>query len=135
MKMEIEAKIKQLVNIMYCVIDVDVRYVGDSADDDMPTNFPLLNKSQWKATVEVDTGKIIGWPEGEERHMHIKVCDAGIYTLLDSNLKELSKIDGYVPRIVPNEYGDYIVMDIDKNGYIKQWNKKPDVSAFFEDDN
>ena len=129
-------KVATEVDIKWCVIDIEPRYIGDSEDDDLPTTFPLLNdaKTQWKAQVDIDTGIISGWPKGEARSMHVKVCDAGIYSLLDCDLNEVAKFSGYVPHgVVPGSYGDYIQLTIDEDGRITNWPESPDASEFFED--
>lgn len=123
------------VNIEKIIIDIQIRYVGDSDDDDVPTDFPLLNGSQWKATVMVDSGQILEWPSGQERQMYCKVCDAGIYTLLDDAGEVVAVKDGYVPNdIVPGDYGDYVSLKINGDGVITNWPKHPDVSEFFDED-
>lgn len=130
-------KIEKEVNVKTIIIDIEPRYIGDSEDDDLPTDFPLLSKDKktWVARVDVDTGVIYDWPKGEVREMYVKVCDQGIYTLLDENGKELCKKDGYVPNgIIPGEWGDYIDLKIDTNGVITNWPKDPDLSAFFGED-
>lgn len=135
--MKASIKVKQDVEIKFVVIDIEPRYIGDSEDDDMPSDFPLLNdaKTEWRAKVDIDTGVIEGWPQGEARKMFVKVCDAGIYTLLDAAGNELARLDGYVPHgVVPGEYGDYVSLAIDETGRITNWPKNPDVSEFFADD-
>lgn len=127
-------KVEKEVNIKTIVIDIAPRHIGDSAYDDMPTDFPLLSKDKktWFARVDVNTGIIYDWPQGEVREMYVKVCDQGIYTLLDENDQELCSIEGYVPNgLIPGEYGDYIDLKIDANGVITNWPKHPDLSAFF----
>lgn len=80
-----------------------------------------------KGMVDIDEGKILTWvPTNHEITIFAKVCDEGIYTLHDENFKEVKKYEGYVPSIFEcNEigYGDYFNMTIDKEGYIKNWNK------------
>lgn len=130
-------KIEKEVTIKTIIIDIEPRYIGDLEGDDLPTDFPLLSKDKktWFARVDVDSGKIHDWPQGEVREMYVKVCDAGIYTLLDENGQEIAKKDGYVPNgIVPGEYGDYVELKIDGNGVITNWPRYPDVSAFFGED-
>lgn len=134
--MQATIKVKKQVEVKTIIIDIQPRYIGDSEDDDLPTDFPLLSsdKKTWLARVDVDTGIIRDWPQGEVREMFVKVCDQGLYTLLDENDQELCKIDGYVPNgIVPGEYGDYVELKIDANGVITNWPKRPDLSAFFDD--
>lgn len=69
--------VKKEVEIKKVKISVEPRYVGDGEDDDMPTDFPLLQNGLWTAIVDVDTGAIENWPTGDIRSLHIKVCDAG----------------------------------------------------------
>lgn len=134
-----KAKVKKLaeVDVMFVRIEIAPRYIGDSEDDDMPSDFPLLNdiKTLWQATVNVDTGLIHEWPEGQSREMHVKVCDAGTYTLLDVNGETVAEINGYVPnRLVPGSYGDYVELKINESGFITNWPKNPDISEFFNSD-
>ena len=83
----------------------------------------------------IDTGVIEGWPCGQKRHMHVKVCDEGLYTLYDAEGHQVARLDGYVPHgVVPGEYGDYVILDIDENGTITNWPKQPDISEFFPND-
>jgi len=135
--MRVSVKIMQEVEIKTIVIDIAPRHIGDSDDDDMPTDFPLLNsnKAFWQARVDIDTGVIEGWPQGDAREMNVKVCDQGRYTLLDADSKEVARIiDDYVPNgVVPGEYGDYVELSIDETGRITNWPEKPDVSAFFDE--
>ena len=50
--------------------------------------------------------------------MHYKVCDEGTYTLLDQDMAKIVEIESYVPNCI-GKYGDYIVMEIDEDGYIE----------------
>lgn len=129
-------KAEKEVNIRSVSIDIAPRYIGDDDDDDIPTDFPGLDeaKKNWRASVNVDTGQIAGWPKGDSREMHVKVCDAGRYTLYDDNNVSIATIDGYVPNgLVPGSYGDYIELTIDENGIITNWPENPDITEFFQD--
>lgn len=135
--MKTTVKIEKEVDIKHVIIDIAIRYVGDSDDDDVPTDFPLLrdDKKTWLAKVDIDTGIIDGWPQGDSREMHAKVCDAGIYTLLDADGNTVATLSGYVPNdLVPGSYGDYVELSIDGGGKITNWPRHPDVSQFFESD-
>jgi hypothetical protein len=137
MKMKATVKIEKEVEIRAVKIDIAPRHIGDSEDDDMPTDFPLLNeaKTEWSAMVNIDTGQIGGWPIGEVREMYVKVCDTGTYSLMEADGSTIAKIDGYVPNgVVPGECGDYVDLKIDANGFITNWPKHPDISAFFSSD-
>ena len=64
-------------------------------------------------------------------NIYYKVCDEGEYFLVDGvTIKNRLKYnDEYVPSFLSigkNGYGDYIIMSIGKDGFIKNW-KKPDL--------
>lgn len=136
--MKATVKVQKEVEIKTVLIDIAPRHIGDGDDDDMPTDFPLLNerKSAWVAVVDIDTGVIQGWPAGDARKMHVKVCDAGTYRLFDADDNQVAAIENnYVPNgVVPGSYGDYVELNIDETGRITNWPTRPDVSAFFADD-
>ena len=133
--MKIVAKVEKEINIKYVLIDISPRYIGDSQDDDVPSDFPLLNGENWKAYVDVDTHLIKDWPIGIDARLQAKVCDAGSYYLIDDMENIVaSKENDYVPNgLVPGKYGDYIDLDIDIDGRIKNWPIYPDFSTFFDD--
>lgn len=128
-------KITKEVEIRKVLIDIHIRYVGDSEDDDVPTTLPLLKGSQWKAYVDIDTGKIEEWPDGVAINLHAKVCDEGVYTLYGDGGEIISVKDGYVPNgLIPGSYGDYVELEINTNGVITNWPSPPCISEFFGDD-
>ena len=91
---------------------------GTAADNDK------LGGGDWCPTIELETGKIEGWPEGTTADIHYKVCDDGDYELLDADRKAVKRIDGYVPNILcPGGagYGDYVIMRIRRDGTIAGW--------------
>lgn len=136
--MKATVKVEKEVEIKTVLINIAPRHIGDSAYDDMPTDFPLLNeqKNAWIARVDIDAGVIEGWPQGDARTMHVKVCDAGTYKLLDADGNEIAAIENdYVPHgVVPGSFGDYVELTIDESGKITNWPKSPDVSEFFDED-
>ena len=94
---------------------------GTAADNDK------LGGGDWCPTIELDTGKIEGWPEGTTADIHFKVCDDGDYELLDENRAVVKAIDGYVPDIMcPGGagYGDYVIMTLGTDGVIAGWRVK-----------
>lgn len=101
-------------------------------DEDMPYDFPLREGDTWSATVELATGKIKEWPKGKSGKVDLKVVDEGIYTLLLENGHEVARVENdYVPHgVVPGEYGDYVRLDIGRDGVIKNWPKQPNLSKF-----
>ena len=132
--MKARMKVTKEVEIEKIIIAINIRYVGDDEDDDVPRNFPLLNGSLWKATVMVDSGQIEEWPGGEARNLFCKVCDSGAYTLIDGDGEIVVQREGYVPNgIVPGKYGDYVDLKINSDGVIENWPTHPDLSDFFDD--
>lgn len=66
--------------------------------------------------------------------VHVKVCDAGKYDLIDVNGKVIAtRSEDYVPGFFPGEhYGDYLILDIDiETGQILNW-KKPTPEKVME---
>jgi len=130
--MKIEIPTTRTVEVTQIRLSLPVRY----AEEDISNDFPMRNRDTWNATVELDTGRILGWPQGIHGHVYMKVCDGGSYTLLDKDGKNIAEIEcNYVPHgVVPGEYGDYIDLQIDATGTITNWPKKPNLDAFFNGD-
>ena len=60
--------------------------------------------------------------EAKTLEIHAKVNDMGCYTIFDQDGEELGMHDGYVPRWIPGEYGDYLILRIDlETGQILNW--------------
>ena len=97
---------------------------GTSADNDH------LGGGTWRLLIELDTGRIIDWPQGTTARVHYKVCDDGTYELLDAERNVVKRIDGYVPSMCPddNGYGDYVIMTIGVDGIIANW--RADLTSF-----
>ena len=119
------------VNIRWVNITVPVRY----EDEDIPYDFPLRSNDVWRATVDIDTGRINDWPEGKSGRLQMKVTDCGVYTLRDEGNQVVAEIEqGYVPHgVVPGSFGDYIELQINEQGVITNWPKHPDLDAFFNE--
>jgi hypothetical protein len=120
--------IKKPVEAKYLDLDVAVRY----DDEDMPYDAPLRDGKSWKAVINLDEGRIENWPLGKTLSFRdMKVCDEGIYVLLDTDKNEIMRIGGYVPnKLLPGDYGDYLSLDIDHNGKITNWLKWPSLANF-----
>jgi hypothetical protein len=137
--MKLEKIAKQEVEVAYLHADMGVRYWEDASvngvdEGDDPT-IPLAEGDSWRITIELATGRIVNWPAGVTASTHYKVCDAGVYQLLDAQLVEVAVKDGYVPKMLSpggNGYGDYVIMTIDGDGKIEDW--KADLSYFAPDE-
>lgn len=123
-----QIKIFQSVEVSAIKIDVPVRY----GDEDMPFDAPMRDGDRWGCVVDLATGQIKDWPIGRSLSFYMKVCDEGIYSLIGPDGQVVVSLDGeYIPHgVIPGEWGDYIDLEINENGLITNWLKKPDLSKF-----
>lgn len=126
MKITVKKKIEFEAKHLFCKIGV--RYSEDASingkEDTEGNLMPFLEHGNWNIKIDIETGQIIGWPRGTIADVHYKVCDNGNYILFDEENKEVIKYRGYVPKclqIEENGYGDYVIIKIDSNGYIHNW--------------
>lgn len=141
MKFTINKKIKVEVDLKTLHVRAGVRYWEDATVngvEDIDGNLiPCrhTDSDDWLPVIELETGKIRNWEIGKKADIHYKVCDDGNYFLMSENEEdsELSK-EGYVPdclSINHKGYGDYIIMQVDENGFIKDWKfTKEDLKEF-----
>lgn len=130
---------KETVTVKYLRAVCGVRYWEDARvngeEDTDGDKIPCRSGDTWSILIDIEKGQILSWPTHipVTAHVHYKVCDNGVYALLDKDFKEVVKKEGYVPRMLgPNGYGDYVVMDIDAHGSIAGW--EADLSYFTEDE-
>lgn len=140
--MKATVKNKKEEDVRYLKVDADVHYWEDSDVDGTPDvdlyeckgngiprmpfavkvkEKPELNLYsdhwRWQPTIDVERGCIVDWPKGTTASVHYKVCDEGVYHLLDPQKNIIISVESYVPDCI-GEYGDYIVMNIDEDGNI-----------------
>lgn len=136
--MEFKIEVKQPVKVKHLKAQMDVRYWEDATvngveeDNDNP-KIPFSGPDGWNITIDLETGKIVGWPEGIEAQTHYKVCDAGRYSLLSESGEIVADRYWYVPGMLsPGDdgFGDYVIMKIDGSGKIEHWSA--DLSFFDE---
>lgn len=138
--MKVTIKVEKEVDIKYCQLKVEPRYWEDSTVDGVEDVdgdlIPCREGDLWCPLINIETGEIINWSRGTTANIHYKVCDAGSYYLQDENYKTLLSIeDDYVPNsLIPGEYGDYIVMNVDINGNIKEWKASPNLEDFLNEE-
>lgn len=134
--MKTEILEKKTVDIKTLEIKAKVRYWEDAVVNGEPDTdgdrIPCRNGNMWCPVIEVDTGRIKNWIPGVTADIHFKVCDAGSYYLLDDSGKIVLQIEqDYVPnKLVPGEYGDYIIMQVAENGMITDWPTHPSFENF-----
>jgi len=84
-------------------------------------------------TIDIDTGKVLNWKEGDTACIYNKPVDSGIYTFMDENKKNVLKISDYVIDgldIEDEGFGDYIILRILPDGTINNWNKDKVLKAY-----
>jgi hypothetical protein len=134
------------VHIQYIYLEASPRYWSDAEingkeDDELGSRIPCNISNQWCPLINIHTGQIENWndePQGKlnnKAKIHYKVCDDLNVLFLDKRQRFLiERKQCYVPPFLcPKEegYGDYIIMDIDENGFIKDWNvTQEDINKF-----
>lgn len=127
--MKYKIKIETEVDIKTLQVKAGVRYWEDATIDgveDVDGNLtPCRVGDYWCPSIDVETGIILNWEKGKTASIHFKICDDGSYYLVDDKENIVLSIeDDYVPSILcpkRSGYGDYIIMDIDENGKINNW--------------
>lgn len=132
--MQFKKQVIKEFEVSHIRLNVAVRY----GEEDIPNDFPGRNGDEWQATIELETGKILDWPQGYSTAFSMKVVDQGSYVLLSPDGTEVASITQYyVPNgVIPGEYGDYIEMQINGDGIVTNWPKNPNLAEFAgSDDN
>lgn len=131
--MKVKLKVEKDFDIKYIEANFGVRYFEDAnvngveEDEDNP-KMPCIVNDRWIIKVDIDSGQIINWKKGTTAITSYKVCDDGKYTLIDKEGKPIITIESYVPdifAIYDEGFGDYVYLEIDKDGYIKDWECTP----------
>lgn len=140
--MKTKIKIEKEVDLIHLVVKAEVRYWEDSeingeSDTENGDNVPCKFGNIWTPHIEIDSGRILNWNKGTKAEIHYKVADCcGWYIVGNDGETALSAEDGYVPdTLCPKEsgYGDYIIMDIDEDGFIQDW--KFNIDDFMKEEN
>jgi hypothetical protein len=129
---------KQDIPVTHLLAAMEVRYWEDArvngvAEDNAAPTIPFALGETWVLKIELETGRIVDWPQGTTASVHYKVCDAGVYRLLNATGEIVAVKDDYVPSMLcpkGNGYGDYVIMDISGDGIIDKW--RVDLSYFEE---
>ena len=131
--MKVKVNIQKEVELITLMVKAEVRYWEDSKingkdDTTLGDNVPCRNGGFWCPIIDIDSGMILNWRKGVVAEIHYKVADGCNYKLLDIKGNTILDIeDCYVPHTLSpkeNGYGDYIKMDIDKDGKIANWKFK-----------
>jgi hypothetical protein len=145
---------------IFCIIaDIEVRYWNDSEvngkeDIDFcktkgegypimpcatqvkakPTSCIYSDHWRWRPIINIEKGQVLNWQQGIIANVFYKVCDGFACSFTDYSSASILDYEGYVPNFMcPKDEpdGDYIIMDIDENGYIKGWDAN-EVKKFVE---
>jgi len=104
---------------------IGARYWEDSllngvSDEDK--KMPFIVDEEWIIDIDLSSGRVIGWPIGSTANIHYKSVDQNSFYLLDKNKNITHKYEKKgVPDVmcpIENGGGDYVILDIDKNGFI-----------------
>ncbi len=125
--------------VKFLRVDAGVRYWEDAivngTTDEDGSLIPFRVGGDWRPLIDLEAGAVVDWPAGTTADIHYKVCDQGRYALLNADRQEVSRLDGYVPKIMSpggSGWGDYIIMKIDGAGKIENW--RVDLSDFESSD-
>jgi hypothetical protein len=130
--------IEKEVDLKILSVRAHARYWEDgtvNGEPDVEGKIPCRDGECWCPEIDIETGKILNWQQGVTTSIHYKVCDSGSYKVKDSDGNTIFDIEDYVPATMcPKEsgFGDYIIMDIDENGMIQNWEFK--VEHFSQED-
>ena len=119
-------------NARYLKVDIepyweDVSINGEEMES--AEGVPFAKDDQLVFEIDLLKGEIVDWPKGVKAFFHCKVCDAGLYVLLDENKRVISTRADYVPDGVSHgaeSYGDYVILNIDENGKIDKFERNID---------
>lgn len=127
--MTFTVNLKSPVEVTHIETEAGVRYWEDATvngvEDEDGTLIFGRKGDAWCVRIRLADGHVEGWPEGMEASIHYKVCDDGRYWLTDAEGKRIAEKEGYVPGDFlchgDNGYGDYIILNIGGDGFIKNY--------------
>lgn len=159
--MKIKRKTIQEINLKYvnCYLiqnwwdGAEISYQGSEFQEveENGSNLPMLipiNESitnckslkdckVFQLKIDLDNGHIENWPKGYAMNIYWKICDQGVYEYIDENGNIIEKLDcDYVPDYLAIEddgYGDYVIINIDENGNIKNWWSEHQLKSSLEE--
>jgi hypothetical protein len=139
--MKIEIKETKTHNVVEMRVVAKVRYWEDAEvngqEDNNGALIPCRDGETWCPIINIDTGQITNWQKGVVADIHYKVCDQCSFSLIDKSGEAVYYQEGdYVPNVLcPKDsgYGDYIIMDVDAEGFIQDWDADSILEIFGED--
>lgn len=107
--------------------DAEVNGVNESNDSPkMPFMIPNgkhndgISEFDWTVTIDVEAGKIENWPAGVTAKTYYKICDC-FHIKVDGKKEYYDYVPDFF-AIFDKGFGDYMYIEIDADGKIKNWN-------------
>lgn len=129
-------KYEMCKEIAYIKMLIPIRYKDEEEELSNFFNFLKIEDSEYnhiEIIFDYKTGKIANYSNFDFK-LFLKICDEGIYFILNKDFDVIrEKRDCYIPDCIPNEYGDYIDLVVEK-GVIKNITSNYDFSCFYEED-
>lgn len=104
-------------------------------DDSLPIDMPGRLTDRWAFRVDIDTGKILNWPQGRTESVNLIVRDTGTYTLTTRSGEQVWIRDqvGYVPTgLLPTDDTDDLTFVIEPDGTITGFLDNLDLNGVFQ---
>jgi hypothetical protein len=139
--MKVNIQVTKEVDVKEIHLSAGVRYWEDAEINgeniqESGDSIPCRVGDTWSPIINIGEGKIINWEHGKTASIHFKVCDCCSFRIIDTDGGEVMAVENdYVPKFLcpkENGYGDYIIMDIDENGFIADWHF--DENIFVKDE-
>ncbi len=120
------------MDAVYLEVDAGVRYPEDTLvngqEDDSGARMPFLVNGRWRPRIRLDDGVVMDWPPTLSAEAHYKVADDGEYWLQNADGVRVAKWSGYYVPVAylchgERGYGDYIILNVDGNGCIKDYRR------------
>jgi len=117
--------------------------VNGVEDNDSDPKMPCIEEDKqcrlhWNPIINLDNGQIVNWQKGTTASVHYKSVDNNQIDIKDRNTNTIKEYEGYVPSFLcPEEdgWGDYVIMEIDENGFIQDFdNNLDDIFQDGDDD-
>ena len=112
-----------------CVLPYDEEDFEEQELADFPGRDGTPKGGAITLEIDLDTSRVVGWPEGHHASLHMKVVDGGTYMVLDRDGGFGEVVEDYVPGWLPGHFGDYFIADIQGDGAIfqdgKPWEADP----------
>jgi len=127
-------------NAEYIKVEAAVRYWDDAHINGDPDydgdKTPFRVGDLWCPTIRISDGMIEDWPQGVKADFHFKVCDAGMYYLLNNKKQAIAdRMNDYVPSGLchgDKGYGDYIIFSVGDDGFIENYKNLIDFGEWQE---